>query len=87
MQETTEIKKKKRKAPVICAALVIAVLAFYLLAVICPLLGDACHDALGIGFLALYFLMICAVAVGILLALRQRLREIRGGEEEEAAKY
>ncbi len=87
MQGTTETKKKKSKAPVICAALVIAVLAFYLLAVICPLLGEACHDVLGIGFLVLYFLIICAVAVGVLLALRQRLKEIRDGEEEEAAKY
>ena len=35
----------------------------------------------------LYSLMIVAMIVGVLMALRQRLREIRGGEEEDAKKY
>lgn len=46
----------------------------------------------GEGFAALLFLMVYgvlggAVVAGVLLALRQRLREIDGGEEDDAAQY
>ena len=37
--------------------------------------------------LIIYGLAILAVITGILLALRQRLKEIEGGEEDEARKY
>ena len=37
--------------------------------------------------LALWLLVPLAVIAGVLLALRGRLREIDGGEEDEAAKY
>jgi len=42
---------------------------------------------LGAGLLLLYALPLLAVAVGIFLALRQRWKEVRGGEEDEAGKY
>ena len=46
----------------------------------------------GEGFAAMLFLLIYgvlggAVVVGVMLALRQRLREIDGGEEDDAAQY
>lgn len=46
----------------------------------------------GEGFAALLFLMVYgvlggAVVAGVLLALRQRLREIDGGEEDDARQY
>ena len=37
--------------------------------------------------LVLYALMLLAVIVGVVVALVQRLREIRKGEEEDARKY
>lgn len=38
-------------------------------------------------FLLIYGVMGGAVVIGVVLALRQRLREIDGGEEDEAARY
>jgi type III secretory pathway component EscS len=35
----------------------------------------------------LYGVLIVAMIVGVVIALCQRLREIRGGEEEDAKKY
>jgi type III secretory pathway component EscS len=37
--------------------------------------------------LGLYGVLIVAMIVGVVMALCQRLREIRGGEEEDAKKY
>lgn len=39
------------------------------------------------GIVLLYILLGLAVAVGVIVALVQRWREIRGGEEDEARKY
>ena len=38
-------------------------------------------------FLLIYGVMGGAVLIGVVLALRQRLREIDGGEEDDAAQY
>ena len=38
-------------------------------------------------FLLIYGVLGGAVVVGVVLALRQRLREIEGGEEDDAAQY
>ena len=38
-------------------------------------------------FLLIYGVLGGAVTVGVILALRQRLREIEGGEEDDAAQY
>lgn len=80
-------KKGKKIAPIICAAVVIGLLGIYLGVVLVPLLGASFDGLLVAGILALYALIILAVIGGILLALRQRLREIEGGEEEDAKKY
>ena len=86
MRETTE-KKRKKRGPVLCAAVVIAIAAFYLAVVVYPLLGECYGEAVALGILVLYGLVILAVIVGVLLALRQRLKEIEGGEEEDAKQY
>ena len=39
------------------------------------------------GFLVVYALAVGAIIAGVVAALCQRLREIRGGEEEDARKY
>ncbi len=40
-----------------------------------------------IGIMAVYALFGAAVVIGVICALVQRLREIKGGEEEDARKY
>ena len=38
-------------------------------------------------FLVVYALAVLAMILGVIAALRQRLRELKGGEEDEAKKY
>ena len=47
--------------------------------------GGECFAA--ILFLLIYGVLGGAVVIGVLLALRQRLKEIKGGEEDDAAQY
>ena len=44
-------------------------------------------DVFVTGFVLVYALGLLAVAVGVTAALIRRIREIRGGEEDEAKKY
>ena len=83
MQKNT----KKKWAAILCAAVVVGLLGLFLAAILFPLIGEACGEAVAMGFLLVYGLAIVAVIVGVLVALRQRLREIKGGEEDEAKKY
>lgn len=85
MQKNT----RKKIAPVAIAVIVVAYIA--------PLLGMAAYAAglaggqegagMLVPFLLLYALLGGAVIVGVLYAMAQRLREIDGGEEDEASKY
>lgn len=86
MLDTTK-KKSKKNAPILCAVIMIAFLAICIGIIIFPLLGTSYGDAVAVGFLVVYSLMILAIIVGILIALHQRLKEIEGGEEEDAKKY
>ena len=79
---------KKKIAPVVIAALVVLYVG--------PLVGMVAYAAGLLGaeggwgilpFLLLYALAGGAVIVGVLYAAAQRLREIDGGEEDEARKY
>ena len=82
MQKTT-----KKWTAILCAAVVVGLLGLFLAAILFPLIGEACGEAVAMGFLLVYGLGIVAVIVGVLMALRQRLKEIKGGEEDEAKKY
>lgn len=82
MQKTT-----KKWTAILCAAVVVGLLGLFLAAILFPLIGEACGEAVAMGFLLVYGLGIVAVIVGVLLALRQRLKELKGGEEDEAKKY
>lgn len=84
MQKNT----KKKIAPVVIAILVVV----YVL----PLVAMVAYAAGLLGseggwgvlpFLLLYAAVGGAVIVGVLAAMTQRLREIDGGEEDEASKY
>ena len=77
----------KKLAPILCAVVIIAIMAIWLGAVIYPLLNNVLADGLVTGILIVYGLIIIAAMVGIVIALWQRLKEIKGGEEDEAAQY
>ena len=85
MQDTT--KNSKKKAHIICAAVVIGLLSIFLATILFPLIGEVYGELLAVGFLLIYGLGIIAVIIGVLVALRQRLKEIESGEEEDARKY
>lgn len=83
MRNTT----KKKTAPIICAAAVILVLTVYLAVILYAMLSEKMTPVPVYLILGVYFLGIAAVAVGVLAALRQRLKEIEGGEEDDAKQY
>ena len=78
---------KKKKAAIVCAAVIIGLLAIFMGMVLFPLLGETVGEWFAVGLLLFYGLMIAAVIVGVVIALRQRLLELEGGEEEDAKRY
>ncbi len=80
-------RKTKRIAPVVCAAVVIAFLGLFLGMLLLPLLDIGSGDGAAAVILVLYALVIVAIIVGVVIALVQRLREIDGGEEDDAKQY
>lgn len=82
-----DIKKRKRLAPILCAAIVIAFLLAYLMVFLYPILNEELGNGIAVLLMILCVLALLAVIGGVILALRQRLREIEGGEEELARKY
>ena len=84
-------KRRKKFAPLACAVAALGVLGvllgLVLLPVLMPLLGIGIMDGAAAVALGLYALALLAVIAGVIAALRQRLREIDGGEEEDAKKY
>lgn len=87
MRENTEYEKKKKRGAWICAGIVVAFVLLYFGMTLLPLINDSFGDGLAIGFLLLYGLIIAVIVAGVLLALHMRLKEIEGGEEEDAKKY
>lgn len=85
MQNAT--KNRKKIAPVICAAIVIAILLVYLGIFLFPVLGEELGGGIAIIVLIIFAASLLAVIGGVVLALRQRLKEIEGGEEEDAKQY
>lgn len=77
----------KKLAPILCAAAAVLIMGILIALVILPLFGDRLADAAVIAAVSFYCLAAAAVIAGVTAALRQRLREIDGGEEEESKKY
>ena len=75
---------KKKMGAWLSALIVAAVMGVYALFVLVMLLIEP--DLFLVG-LALWLLAPLAVMAGVFVALRRRLKEIDGGEEDEAAKY
>lgn len=75
---------KKKIAPVLVTAAVVLLLAGVLLWMVFPMIRLTWGAT---AFLAVYALAVIAIIAGVVAALGQRLREIEGGEEEDAKKY
>ena len=79
---------RKKIAPVIVAILVLLYVGPMVGAVLATVIGTLQDGETGLfPFLLLYAVLGGAVVVGVLMAMAQRLREIDGGEEEDAKKY
>lgn len=85
MQDT--IKKNKKTAPIVCALIVIAVLGVYLAVMLYGMLSETMVPMVVYLILGVYSAVIIAVMLGVIAALRQRLAEIEGGEEDAARQY
>lgn len=93
MRNTTD----KKRGAVLCAVIALVFLLAYLALLFCAVLQEAglvetgrlplLDAAAAIGLFVLFGLLLAAMAVGVLAALFLRLRELKGGEEEDARKY
>lgn len=79
----TDIKKTKR-GPIIAAGVCIL---FFILMIVFMCWTKSADEDTPIGLVVVMVLLFVSMIVGVLLALRQRLREIDGGEINEARKY
>lgn len=64
---------------------IFGLILFSLLTALGETVGFGVH--LATVFLVVYALVVLAMILGVIAALRQRLRELKGGEEDEAKKY
>ena len=80
-------KEDKKRGAVISAVIIITMLAVFVGCILFPLISEMGGVFFAVMLLMLYIAGILAVIFGILAALKQRLEEIEGGEEEEAKKY
>ena len=87
MRKTTD--RKKKTAGAVLAAVVIALPVLLILALpLLPLLPWVrTLEAAEIGALLLCAVPLAAILIGVVVVLVQRIREIKGGEEDEAKKY
>ena len=80
-------KEEKKRGAVISAVVIITMLAVFVGCILFPLISEMGGVFFAVMLLMLYIAGILAVIFGIIAALKQRLDEIEGGEEEEAKKY
>ena len=83
----SDSKENKKRASILSAVVIIAVLAVFVGFILFPLVSEMGGLFFAVMILLVYAGGIVAVIFGILAALRQRLREIESGEEEEAKQY
>ena len=79
-------RNKKKIAPWIVALVFIVFFGIYIGFLIFAQL-QAREVPFAVVFIGLYIVLLAAMIVGIIIALRQRLKEIDGGEEDEALQY
>ena len=83
----SQTKKDKKRASILSAVVIISILAVFVGFILFPLVSEMGGMLFAAVILLLYAGGIVAVIFGVIAALRQRLQEIEGGEEEEAKKY
>ena len=83
----SQTKKDKKRASILSAVVIISILAVFVGFILFPLVSEMAGMLFAVAILLLYAGGIVAVIFGVIAALRQRLQEIEGGEEEEAKKY
>ncbi len=83
----TDRKTKKKIAPLIVAVLVTILMGSMAGVMLYSMLHPDSMESTPIPIIVLVILIPLAVIVGILLTLRERFKEIEGGEEDAAAKY
>ena len=80
-------KNTKKLAPIACAAIVVVLLALYIAVILFTLFTESLGDLIGIVVVVVATGIILAAIIGVLAALRQRMKEIDKGEEEDAKIY
>ena len=80
-------KNTKKLAPIACAAIVVVLLALYIAVILFTLFTESLGDMIGILVVVVATGIILAAIIGVVAALRQRLKEIDKGEEEDAKIY
>ena len=80
-------KDNQKRASILSAVVIIAVLAVFVGFILFPLISEMGGLFFAVMILLVYAGGIVAVILGILAALRLRLREIESGVEEEANQY
>ena len=80
-------KKAKKRVAIIAALVVIALMTLYLVGIVIPLVRETMGVGIAVTLLVIYGAVILAGILGVSLALKQRLKEIEGGEEDEAKRY
>ena len=80
-------KKSKKRVAVVAALVAIALMTVYLVAIIIPRVRETMGVGIAVAILVVYGALIFASMVGVTLALKQRLKEIESGEEDEAKRY
>lgn len=80
-------KSTKGRGPVIVAALGTVVVALLFFGSLLWVMLEEGPIPAVIGIVVVYAILCIAIVAGVLCAMVQRLREIRGGEAENAKKY
>ena len=80
------MRKNIKRGAIFSALAVVAFFALYL-ALLATAILEAPSDVIGWVAVILAGSVFVAMIVGVLMALSQRLKEIDGGEEEDARKY
>lgn len=77
-----------KKKGAILSALVVAVMALgYLGVILYAMVSAMAEEIVAVIFVGVYGVILMAAVIGVFAALRQRLKELDSGEEEEARKY
>ena len=79
----TDVHRKKRTGAIVGAAVMIVLMTF---TIVIMLWGNS-QDPIPLGLLLLLIAIPLVIIIGTLAALKGRMKEIEGGEEDEASKY